>query len=105
MKRSPKNPVAKWFVNLIRNSKYRWLVILGSLIYLMSPLDISPDIFPVIGWIDDGLLASIVITELAQLVLEQRQKKASEKQQSTSQSTDFANTAETVIDVESFTVS
>lgn len=67
-------PLANWFRNIIRNSKYRWLVILGSLFYLVSPLDISPDVFPIVGWIDDGLLATIVMAELTQMVIERRKK-------------------------------
>lgn len=103
MKHSLRNQIMKWFTNLIRNSKYRWLVILGSLIYLVSPIDISPDVFPVIGWIDDGLLASIVVTELAQLVIENRRKKPGEV---TQQAASSAATADgPTIDVESFTVS
>ncbi|MGF1521498.1 MAG: YkvA family protein [Leptolyngbyaceae cyanobacterium] len=100
MKRSLRSSISKWFTNLIRNSKYRWLIILGSLVYLVSPLDISPDVFPVIGWIDDGLLASIVITELTQFVLEQRRKQEGVKPSVPSESA-----AVSVIDVESVTVS
>ncbi|MEL6381023.1 MAG: YkvA family protein [Cyanobacteria bacterium J06626_18] len=100
MKRSLRSSIAKWFTNLIRNSKYRWLIILGSLVYLVSPLDISPDVFPVIGWIDDGLLASIVVTELAQFVLEQRRKQEGVKSAVPSE-----NAVGSVIDVESVSVS
>ncbi|MEM9002305.1 MAG: YkvA family protein [Cyanobacteria bacterium P01_F01_bin.86] len=100
MKHSLGGSIAKWFTNLIRNSKYRWLIILGSLVYLISPLDISPDVFPIIGWIDDGLLASIVVTELTQMVLEQRRKKETMQQQSPSE-----RNGNSVIDVESATVS
>ncbi|MEO0985403.1 MAG: YkvA family protein [Cyanobacteria bacterium J06639_14] len=100
MKHSLGGSIAKWFTNLIRNSKYRWLIILGSLVYLISPLDISPDVFPIIGWIDDGLLASIVVTELTQMVLEQRRKKETMQQQSPSE-----RNGNSMIDVESATVS
>ena len=100
MKRSLRSSISKWFTNLIRNSKYRWLIILGSLIYLISPLDISPDLLPVIGWIDDGLLASIVITELTQFVLEQRRKEEGVKP-----SVPSKNAVGSVIDVESVSVS
>ncbi|MCX7594534.1 MAG: DUF1232 domain-containing protein, partial [Fischerella sp.] len=31
---------------LLRNPKYRWFAIAASLFYLVSPLDISPDVFP-----------------------------------------------------------
>ena len=43
--------------------------------YLASPLDISPDVFPVIGWIDDGVIASLLIAEVGQLVTEQLKRK------------------------------
>ncbi|NER79889.1 MAG: DUF1232 domain-containing protein [Leptolyngbya sp. SIO1D8] len=99
MKRLLGEPIFKWFTNLIRNSKYRWLVILGSLIYLISPLDISPDFLPVIGWIDDGLLATIVVTELTQLMLEKRRQQTSGAPESTAEPQTDA-----VIDVESVTV-
>ncbi len=104
MKRSLRGPIIDWFVNLIRNSKYRWVVILGSLVYLLSPLDISPDVFPIIGWIDDGLLATIVMTELTTIVLDQRRKNVTLAGRKNS--TDPAETVEdTVIDVESYSIS
>lgn len=99
MKRSLRGPLVKWFTNLIRNSKYRWLVILGSLVYLVSPLDISPDVFPVIGWIDDGLLATIVVTELTQMALDRRRNSKGQISRETSPSE-----VENIIDVESMTV-
>ena len=34
-------------------------MLLGTLLYFVSPIDIAPDMFPVIGWIDDGLVATI----------------------------------------------
>ncbi|MEL6248048.1 MAG: YkvA family protein, partial [Cyanobacteria bacterium J06627_15] len=52
---------------LLRHSKYRWIVVLGTLLYLVSPLDISPDVFPIIGWIDDGLIATLLGDELRDL--------------------------------------
>jgi uncharacterized membrane protein YkvA (DUF1232 family) len=57
---------------ILRNPKYRPLVILGSLIYLVSPIDFVTDIFPVLGWIDDGLIATLLVTEVSQILLEQR---------------------------------
>jgi uncharacterized membrane protein YkvA (DUF1232 family) len=100
MKRSLRRPLIEWFTNLIRNSKYRWLVILGSFIYLVSPLDISPDVFPIVGWIDDGLLATIVVTELTQLVLERRRNSLGQIRQEVE-----PRDVETIIDVDSVTVS
>jgi len=70
--------VVKWYRSLIRNSKYRWLILLATLGYVVSPLDISPDILPVIGWIDDGLIATLAITEVAQLLADRKRKAAAQ---------------------------
>lgn len=58
---------------ILRNPKYRWLVILGSVIYLLSPLDFATDVIPLVGWIDDGVIATLLVTEVSQILLEQRQ--------------------------------
>ncbi|CAN5767147.1 hypothetical protein BH23CYA1_BH23CYA1_20030 [soil metagenome] len=59
----------------LRHTKYRWIVIFGTLLYLVSPLDISPDVFPVLGWIDDGLVVSLLVTEMSQILAEQLKQK------------------------------
>jgi uncharacterized membrane protein YkvA (DUF1232 family) len=65
-----------WLRNTIRHPKYGWWIIAGSLVYLLSPFDLSPDMLPIVGWIDDGLLATVVVTEVSQLLLDRfkRQK-------------------------------
>ena len=52
----------------------RWVVLLASLIYLISPVDIVPDMIPIAGWIDDGVLATLVATGITSIVLERRQQ-------------------------------
>jgi uncharacterized membrane protein YkvA (DUF1232 family) len=64
------NAIYDTYRKLIRESKYRWLIILGSLIYILSPIDISPDFIPVIGWIDDGLVLTLLIAEISQILME-----------------------------------
>lgn len=59
-----------WYRDSIRNPKYRWWVIILSAAYLVSPIDISPDIFPIVGWIDDGIIAGLLVAELSQILLE-----------------------------------
>ncbi|MEO0539531.1 MAG: YkvA family protein [Cyanobacteria bacterium P01_A01_bin.105] len=56
-----------WYRNTLRNTKYRWLIVLGTLLYLVSPIDIAPDFIPVLGWIDDGVIATLLIAELSQI--------------------------------------
>ena len=94
-----------WYRNAIRNSKYRWLVVFGSLLYLVSPLDISPDVFPIIGWLDDGIIATLLVTEVSQLLFEQintSKKRRSEEADETAYAA--ASTAEQVIDVQAVSV-
>lgn len=64
-----------WYKATLRNTKYRWLLVLGTIIYLVSPIDIAPDFLPIIGWVDDGLLATLLVTELSQIALEQLNKR------------------------------
>lgn len=65
-------PILRGYRRLIRHPKYRWAILLGTLIYLVSPADIIPDVFPVVGWIDDGLIATLAITEVTQLLLDRK---------------------------------
>jgi uncharacterized membrane protein YkvA (DUF1232 family) len=60
--------IYNWYRGLLQNPKYRWWVVAGSIVYLVSPIDISPDIFPVVGWLDDGIIISLLIAEVSQIV-------------------------------------
>ncbi|HEY9762776.1 MAG TPA: YkvA family protein [Trichocoleus sp.] len=88
-----------WYRNIIRHPKWRWWVLLGTLFYLISPIDISPDFIPAIGWIDDGLIATLAVTELSQILLESR-RRLSDKAE-TVQADEVTGT---VIDVPAITV-
>jgi uncharacterized membrane protein YkvA (DUF1232 family) len=70
--------IYNWYRNAIRNPKYRWWVILGSLLYLFSPIDIAPDFIPIIGWIDDGVILTLLVSEVSQM-LAQRLKSRDEE--------------------------
>lgn len=65
-----KDSITSWYRNVIRNPKYRWWIIGGSIVYLLSPFDISPDFIPIVGWIDDGLIATLLVAELSTWALE-----------------------------------
>jgi uncharacterized membrane protein YkvA (DUF1232 family) len=95
-------PFMNWYRQLLRNSKYRWVVLFGTLVYLVSPIDISPDVFPVLGWIDDGLVATIAITEITQILLDR--KRNLRQVDETIATTEAVDTNETVIDVDSVAV-
>jgi uncharacterized membrane protein YkvA (DUF1232 family) len=75
----PLQSLYSWYRNTLRNPKYRWWIVIGTLAYLISPIDISPDIFPIIGEIDDIALVTLLFAEVSQIAIEklkQRQPKA-----------------------------
>lgn len=92
-------PLLNLYRRAIRDSRYRSLVILGSLVYLISPIDISPDVFPVVGWIDDGVVATLAAAEIAQILLEQRRSRQAVEQQKKQ-----APQAQSTIDVDAVSV-
>ncbi|MBW4498057.1 MAG: DUF1232 domain-containing protein [Scytonema hyalinum WJT4-NPBG1] len=59
-----------WYRNLLRNPKYRWWVILGTLLYFVSPIDFLPDVFPIVGELDDVFLLTLLVTEVSGLMIE-----------------------------------
>ncbi|PSR18448.1 hypothetical protein C8255_07280 [filamentous cyanobacterium CCP3] len=95
-------PFMNWYRQLLRNSKYRWVVLFGTLVYLVSPIDISPDVFPILGWIDDGLIATIAITEITQILLDR--KRNLRQVDEAVRMTEAVDTNEQVIDVDSVAV-
>ncbi|TVQ42642.1 MAG: DUF1232 domain-containing protein [Gloeocapsa sp. DLM2.Bin57] len=90
-----------WYSNQVRNPKYRWLIVLGTIAYLFSPLDISPDVFPIIGWIDDGIVLTLLTTELSRLALDYRKNRRNEKVENSEENlvTVDSQPVETVIEV------
>ena len=62
--------VYTWYRNLLRNPKYRWWVILGTLLYFVSPIDIAPDFLPIVGQLDDVFLLTLLVSEVSQLMIE-----------------------------------
>ncbi|MEL7037299.1 MAG: YkvA family protein [Cyanobacteria bacterium J06592_8] len=87
-----------WYRNTLRNTKYRWVLILGTLLYLLSPIDIAPDFIPIVGWIDDGIVATLFVTEVSQLLLERL--KSGQKTASTEVAdASVVDTDKTVVDV------
>lgn len=58
-----------WYRTLMRHPQYRWLTILGSIIYLVSPLDLFPDVIPILGQIDDVILLTLLFSAMSQIFL------------------------------------
>lgn len=66
---SPVQSFYTWYRTTLENPKYRWLMVGATLLYLLSPIDIAPDFIPIIGWIDDAVVASMLIGTMSQIVL------------------------------------
>jgi uncharacterized membrane protein YkvA (DUF1232 family) len=64
-------PLYNLYSSLLRNSKYRWLIVAASLVYLLSPVDLITDFIPVVGWIDDGIIVTVLVAEVSQLFQDQ----------------------------------
>jgi uncharacterized membrane protein YkvA (DUF1232 family) len=39
-----------------------WLIIILAVLYIISPIDLLPDVIPVVGWIDDVVVALTAIS-------------------------------------------
>jgi uncharacterized membrane protein YkvA (DUF1232 family) len=64
-----------WYRDVIRNPKYRWWIILGTIAYIVMPFDIAPDFIPIIGQIDDAIIITLLFTEVSQLLIERVKSK------------------------------
>jgi len=91
----PTQMIYNWYRNILRHPKYRWFVVIGTLFYILLPVDFAPDVMPVFGWIDDGMIATLLVTEMSQFVLAELKNQKAKKM--TMASTESAN--EEVIDV------
>jgi len=56
---------------LLTHPKYGIWVLLGSLLYLVSPIDISPDLIPLLGQVDDVALIVLMVTAASQWLSQQ----------------------------------
>lgn len=82
-----------WYRSLLQNPKYRWWVVGASLVYLVSPIDIAPDFIPFVGLIDDTLIISLLVSEVASVA------KAKLQAQNTRSTKSSPDVTEQVIDV------
>jgi uncharacterized membrane protein YkvA (DUF1232 family) len=83
-----------WYRSLLQNPKYRWWVVGASLVYLVSPIDLAPDFIPFVGLIDDTLIISLLVAEVAQVA------KAKLQSQNTRSSKSAVDVSDQTIDVQ-----
>jgi uncharacterized membrane protein YkvA (DUF1232 family) len=71
--------LSRLYNGLLKHPRYRWVVMGASLLYLVSPIDFSPDLIPIVGWIDDGVVATLLATGITQVLLDRRQTMKEQK--------------------------
>jgi uncharacterized membrane protein YkvA (DUF1232 family) len=64
-----------WYRSLLQNPKYRWWVVAASIAYLLSPIDLIPDFLPFAGLVDDTLIITLLVAEVAQVAKTKLQSK------------------------------
>lgn len=95
--------IYNWYRNTIRNPKYRWWIILGTLAYLFSPIDIAPDFIPIVGWIDDGVVLTLLMAEISQMLTE-RLKAAPKSDAEEAFQSDRTASGDATVDVDAVSV-
>ncbi|MGO1869126.1 MAG: YkvA family protein [Sphingobacteriaceae bacterium] len=46
-------------------SRWNLSIIVGTILYVVSPVDAIPDVIPVLGWLDDASIVGFAISKLA----------------------------------------
>ncbi len=96
--------VYNWYRETLRNPKYRWWIILGTLAYLISPIDIAPDFLPVIGQIDDVAIAVLLISEISQMSIDYFKSRQNQTASASEPSSTYAEGTARTVDVEASSV-
>ena len=86
-----------WYRSLLQNPKYRWWVVVASIAYLVSPIDLIPDFLPFAGLVDDTLIISLLVSEVSQIA------KAKLQSKSTRSNVDKTDASVQVIDIQPIT--
>lgn len=93
-----------WYRNLLRNPKYRWWVILGTALYFVSPIDLLPDFFPIVGELDDVFVLSLLVSEVSQLMIEGVKARKSNRDNKAPNAAENSTTTANTVDVDAVSV-
>ena len=53
------------FAGRYKMNRWNLSIIVGTVLYVVSPLDAIPDMIPVLGWLDDASIVGFAISKLA----------------------------------------
>ncbi|NJL65507.1 MAG: DUF1232 domain-containing protein [Methylacidiphilales bacterium] len=93
-----------WYRGLLRNPKYRWWVVFGTFLYFVSPIDIAPDVFPIVGQIDDVLLLTLLVSEVSQIAIEGFKARKGSTESTTTNASEQSTSKAVSIDVDAVSV-
>jgi uncharacterized membrane protein YkvA (DUF1232 family) len=97
--------IYNWYRSTIRNPKYRWWMVLGTLLYIFSPIDIAPDFIPIIGQLDDIAILSLLVSEVSQILIESAKSRKGTTVASDTATTASSNeTSDKTVDVDAVSV-
>ena len=57
---------------LVRSPLAQFILFAFTVIYILSPVDVIPDIMPIIGWLDD---LAVFVTQISAFVMYVREKR------------------------------
>ncbi|MBE9040247.1 DUF1232 domain-containing protein [Oscillatoriales cyanobacterium LEGE 11467] len=103
MKKNFMQSFLTWYRNTLRNPKYRWWIVFGTFAYLVSPIDISPDLFPIVGQVDDVAILMLLLSEVYQIAtdwIQARGERAVASDSTQSGQTPSATVAEKTVEVD-----
>jgi len=61
-------------------NKWNLSVLVGTIIYVVSPLDAVPDIIPVLGWLDDVTIVTYSLSKLTEEIKRYKEFKANKQE-------------------------
>jgi uncharacterized membrane protein YkvA (DUF1232 family) len=62
----------KWYQRSLRAKGLKWIVIVATIVYIISPIDLLPEFIPGLGLIDDTMLIVILVSELVRMAREKK---------------------------------
>ena len=89
----PLESLYNWYRETIANPKYRWWIIGGTVLYVLSPIDLLPDIFPILGQVDDAILLTLLATEIGAILKDRNAAMKQKKADATNETADPNTTA------------
>jgi uncharacterized membrane protein YkvA (DUF1232 family) len=87
MKNFTLSSIYQWYRGLLQNPQYRWWIVAATLAYVVSPIDFLPDVFPILGAIDDTILIGMLVSEMSQVAKTQLQAQNERRRAATGQET------------------